>query len=678
MGNNSKIDSIVNNIFSKVEINEKENYKQWQLDKDKFQEELEIAINEFDNETRKLILLRLEKDAESGKVEFYDSAGNINLKKISKVTKNIAKEVTEKNTVNSNIEQTSNNTNLGSTQEKEQRIEEIKQDFASFMSGWSKEEQDIFAKSMDEALKKKEEVEKLVESGISQEDAERKVGVTDKEQYFIDINNLQLEINELNSKITNLENGGSDNKKLLNLKEQLNKKIEEYNIYKKDYEDKLDKIKKLMDQGMSREEAEETVGWKYQEKALENNEKNEFDRQVTSYSGEGKSKEVDDFSNTFSKKIAQENFADSYLDEGNKTHSNTGKESDISKSSLVTKDDILNSIDIFTEALSGSENSEELQSEIHKIIDSAGYSPAVSIILERMSQNNEYIQNLNDEDKRNDIAMQLFDLQEQIKEMDFENKREDIYSLLGMEKITDKEMAKLIKEKQVEMDTSAIEAQKQQKAANQENIQPVPDTDIDSSIINGDNMAVDPEWENRLVEAQQRGEDLESTKTLVQIVTEKEQQDREEHEQEQRTNSRKQPKISSKPSTLGEIAGNEEDTLKPKIELVDVDIDSQDISKSEISGLSQDQNELEGIDSTSKDKRKKEDLSEEHEEVDMQDNSKQQLDNNSQGNKVFSNPFEEMKKFGVIIEEIKEEKEGIATLANEENKKDIDELTLEN
>lgn len=222
-------------------------------------------------------------------------------------------------------------------------------------------------------------------------------------------------------------------------------------------------------------------------------------------------------------------FTQSFIDSINKDLPKD-KSTTTTKENQITKSDFIVAIEGFCNILSAVENSANLQEEIKKYIEDAQYSPAVKGILEKMSQNEQYIQASRDEESRDDLAMQLFDIQEQIENMDVDKDITQVYALLGISKITDKEIKPMY---DASKDTIRID-EKQQDT-------PILSTELDGMYINGVYMEVDKDFSKIAMDAQEKGEDL--VKAARRYLKNKELENRETNKALEGMNKQVEPEI---------------------------------------------------------------------------------------------------------------------------------------
>lgn len=491
MGNNSKIDAIADIVFSKVEINKKENYKEWKKDKERFQEELEIALNEFDNETKKTILFRLEKDAESGQSTFFNSSGNIDIQSIPKITRNIAKQVNEKNINTSKISDT--NITKENTMSHEEKVEKIKEEFEPFTKGWSAEDKTFFAESVAEAMRKKKQMEKYIKEGSSQEEAEKRARIEPKDKEFLQIYEIKCELTSITARIEQLK-----------IKDPKNHEIRELEAKKKAMEEKLSKsmeqtflkmqqIEKFKKQGMTQKEAEAAVGWNTEDK--ENKKETEIDESKDNIDRNSRMNES--LNKLSSKKLVDNNPVE--------TMDNSDKEEQMDKATII------DALDKWTQILSeGPENIEEVEQKIEKLEES---HDNVKEMLKRLTKDPKLLEALQSEDAMYEYTEKLFEIQEQLQENDVELSQElssseaSVYALLGIGKITDKEIQPIYDSSK---DRISVDQRQQSKMGDFENSKPISTAQVDELyIVDGVVMKIDEKCSEIAINAQEEGRDPE-------------------------------------------------------------------------------------------------------------------------------------------------------------------------
>lgn len=170
MAKDFKIEAISNNIFSKIDINKKENAKQWINDKESFEEELSKTINGLDNNQREVVLTKLEKLSQKPE-GFLSSNGSIDIKKFIKTTKEIVSIEEDKlnsqnaNNTNTFKEETENTKN---TEEKiiEAKLKQIEQETEPYIKKWNDEEKKEYKRLVAETETKFEQIQKRKEELI--------------------------------------------------------------------------------------------------------------------------------------------------------------------------------------------------------------------------------------------------------------------------------------------------------------------------------------------------------------------------------------------------------------------------------------------------------------------------------------------------------------------------------
>lgn len=165
MAKDFKIETIANNIFSKVDINEKENAKQWESDKETFEDELSKVVKGLDNDQRDIVLSKLEKLSHTPE-GFFNSNGSINVKKFIKTTKDIVskEEAKIKSSKSDNDRNYKNeNVNYKITEEKqlEAKLKQIEQEAEPYIDKWSDEEKKTYKVLIRKTEEKYQKIQKL-------------------------------------------------------------------------------------------------------------------------------------------------------------------------------------------------------------------------------------------------------------------------------------------------------------------------------------------------------------------------------------------------------------------------------------------------------------------------------------------------------------------------------------
>lgn len=268
MTNNFRIEAIANNIFEKISISKKENIKQWQRDKDNFEEELFNILKPLENKDRDNVLSRLEIMTQKPE-KFFSASGAIDVKKIISVTQEIVQEEQKKGKsyekTNSNIinEEKTPDTVKNNFME---HIEELISCTKPYTEGWTEDEKSTYEKLLEETERKHSKIEErkkeLVEDGYSEEEAEiqakKEIGWTEANE---DIHNFSKKAKELKEAQTEAENNPNDSK-LQRKVSELKGEVEELSevvhktIQKQNLLEKINKLEEYCTQtGCSFEEA---------------------------------------------------------------------------------------------------------------------------------------------------------------------------------------------------------------------------------------------------------------------------------------------------------------------------------------------------------------------------------------------------------------------------------------
>lgn len=166
--------------------------------------------------------------------------------------------------------------------------------------------------------------------------------------------------------------------------------------------------------------------------------------------------------------------------------------------------------------------------EVESIIDeSKNYSLTSKKILKKLANASNLLEALQSEENMDEYMEKIFEIQEQIQEgnIEFFQEQEDrnsnIYSILGISKITDKEMTPLYEASKDRIDVDENIQEQHQDETSIDMKSAIESTEVDGIYIeNGVLMQVDKEYTEIAMEAQAKGEDPE--KALEEYITRKE------------------------------------------------------------------------------------------------------------------------------------------------------------
>lgn len=518
-----RIEAIANNIFSMIDINKKENIKQWTKDKENFEEELFNSIQGLENEKRQKVLLRLEKMTQRPEI-FLNKAGTIDVKKvIAKTQEIVAREETldkvdnkSKEESDKKEEKTQNEKNF------EKKIEEILDGSEKYTKNWSKEEKEAYEELVRETEKKLEDIQnrivELIKEGMSAEEAEK---IAKKEFQWSrrdDAVQNSIVASQEAKKARKYADIHREDKNAQKKADELETKAQKEFDVVKIYAQAKAITSKLAEQPENLTEEQQRV-YNLAIEIAKNGKvsiEEAIDR-VLLGDDQSKSDQILEFRNTVEKNT--ENYSPAGKQINQKTEemeenlSVSRRRQDASKTD-IDKENIISTLDTFTSILlEAPESIEEIEQKIEELEDP---TDEIKRILINLTRDPKLIEALQSEEAMEEYTERLVDIQEQIQENNVELSSElspsstNIYALLGISKITDKEMQPMYDASKDRLDVTDKEQSQQHDAPEGLDESAVQSTEVDGIyIVNGVQMEVDEEFTKIAMEAQERGEDPE-------------------------------------------------------------------------------------------------------------------------------------------------------------------------
>lgn len=188
----------------------------------------------------------------------------------------------------------------------------------------------------------------------------------------------------------------------------------------------------------------------------------------------------------------------------------------------VTKEDIMSSLDDWINILN--EEPESIEEIYEKIEDLKDISLEENNILKNLTRDSDLVEALKSDEARDEYIEKILQIQEQIQENNIELSSEpdfkstNIYSLLGISKITDKEMQPIY---DASKDRISVDEQQQSQIVDSENSKPILTEQVDELyIVDGVVMKIDEKCSEIAIKAQEEGRNPEEA--LAQYFEEQE------------------------------------------------------------------------------------------------------------------------------------------------------------